>query len=133
VLVESAAMFSKYCGVPKEEVTVCPSVEWAADFGDAQTILDITFNGRFITQHGSVNWSQANDPTLNKAMDAAEEVQGQDQRNSAWGKIDEQIVEKAIAIPVDWDKPAWLEGKNVEGVGQLWNSGQWDYAYTSLK
>jgi hypothetical protein len=66
-------------------------------------------------------------------MNAAEEVQGQQARDVAWGKIDDQLVERATAIPVDWDKPAWIEGSQVEGVGQLWNSGQWDYSYTSLK
>ncbi len=133
VVVEKDAMYAKYCGVPKEEVTVCPSVEWAADFGDAQTILDITFSGKYITPQGSVNWSQTNIPEINKEMEAAEEAQGQAARNVAWGKIDDQLVERAAAIPVDWDKPAWLEGTQVEGVGQLWNSGQWDYSYTSLK
>jgi peptide/nickel transport system substrate-binding protein len=132
-LVESATMYSKFCGVPKEEITVCPSVEWAADFGDPQTVLNITFSGKYITAEGSVNWSQANNPMINHEMEAAEEIQGQQARNVAWAKIDDQLVEKAIAIPVDWDKPAWLEGSGVEGVGQLWNSGQWDYSYTSLK
>jgi peptide/nickel transport system substrate-binding protein len=133
LILEKATMFSKYCGVPKEEITVCPSVEWAADFGDAQTILDITFNGKYITPEGSVNWSQANIPAINKEMEEAEAVQGQTARNVAWGKIDDQLVERAVAIPIAWDKPAWLEGTNVAGVGQLWNSGQWDYSYTSLK
>jgi peptide/nickel transport system substrate-binding protein len=132
-LVEKAAMYSKYCGVPKEETTVCPNVEWAADFGDAQTILNITFNGKYITPEGSVNWSQTNIPQINAEMNAAEEVQGQQARDVAWAKIDDQLVERATAIPVDWDKPAWIEGSQVEGVGQLWNSGQWDYSYTSLK
>jgi peptide/nickel transport system substrate-binding protein len=132
-IVEKAAMYSKYCGVPKEETTICPSVEWAADFGDAQTVLDITFNGQYITPEGSVNWSQANIPAINKAMDEAEQIQGESARSAAWGKIDDELVEHAVAIPVDWDKPAWIEGSEVEGVGQLWNSGQWDYSYTSLK
>ncbi len=133
VVVEKDAMYAKYCGVPKAEITVCPSVEWAADFGDAQTILNITFSGKYITPQGSVNWSQTNIPLINKEMEAAEDVQGQSARNVAWAKIDDQLVERATAIPVDWDKPAWLEGTHVEGVGQLWNSGQWDYSYTSLK
>jgi hypothetical protein len=38
-----------------------------------------------------------------------------------------------VAIPFDWDKQPNIESKNVAGVGDLWNSGAWDYAYTSLK
>jgi peptide/nickel transport system substrate-binding protein len=58
-LPEVPTMYAKYCNVPKEEVTVCPSVGWISDFADAQTVLNITFNGKFINATGNVNWSQA--------------------------------------------------------------------------
>jgi peptide/nickel transport system substrate-binding protein len=132
-LVESATMYSKYCGVPKEEVDVCPSVGWAADFADPQTVLNITFNGKFINPTNNNNWSQTNDPQINEAMSKAETVQGETARASAWAKIDVQLVENAAAIPFDWDKQANIEGSEVAGVGDLWNVGQWDYSWTSLK
>ena len=44
-----------------------------------------------------------------------------------------KIVEKANVVPFDWDKQANLEGSGVQGVGDLWNVGAWDYAWTSLK
>ena len=44
-LVEQSTMYAKYCNVPKEEIDVCPSVGWIADFADPQTVLNITFNG----------------------------------------------------------------------------------------
>ena len=47
-LPESSIAYSKFCEVPKEEITVCPSVGWIADFGDPQTVLNITFNGKYI-------------------------------------------------------------------------------------
>ena len=31
------------------------------------------------------------------------------------------------------DKPAWIEGTGVEGVGQLWNQGQWYSRFTSYR
>ncbi len=132
-LVESATMYGKYCGVPEEEVDVCPSVGWAADFADPQTVLNITFNGKFISSTGNVNWSQTNVPQINAAMSAAETVQGQSARASAWAKIDEELVKQAAAIPFDWDKQPQIEGSEVAGVGDLWNVGQWDYNWTSLK
>ena len=39
-LVETATMYAKYCNVPKEEIDVCPSVGWIADFADPQTVLE---------------------------------------------------------------------------------------------
>ena len=132
-LPESSIAYAKYCNIPKEEITVCPSVGWIADFGDPQTVLNITFNGKYIPAVGNVNWSQTNIPHINEMMDKAELAVGTNARASAWAKIDEEIVREAAAIPFDWDKQANVEGKEVAGVGQLWNSGEWDLDYTSLK
>ena len=125
--------YSKYCNVPKEEITVCPSVGWIADFDDPQTVLNVTFNGKFIPPVNNVNWSQADDPHINEMMDKAELVTGNGARANAWAKIDEELVKEANAIPFDWDKQANVEGTEVLGVGQLWNSGEWDLSFTSLK
>ena len=44
-LVTQDAMYTKFCNVPTADVAICPNVSWGKDFGDAQTILDPTFNG----------------------------------------------------------------------------------------
>ena len=132
-LVEASTMYAKYCNVPKEEITVCPNVGWIADFPDPQTVLNITFNGTTITQTGNVNWGQTNVPKINAAMAAAEDVIGTEARAKAWAKIDDELVEDAAAIPFDWDKQAGIEGSGVNGVGDIWDVGEWDYSYTSLK
>lgn len=132
-LVETSTMYAKYCNVPKEEITVCPSVGWIADFADPQTVLNITFNGTTIVPTGNVNWGQTDDPKINAAMAAAENVVGEEARANAWAKIDVELVEDAAAIPFDWDKQANIEGSDVDGVGDIWNVGEWDYNYTSLK
>lgn len=133
VLVDSATMYAKYCNVPKENIDVCPNVGWIADFADPQTVLNITFNGKTITQTGNVNWGQTNIPKLNAAMTAAESVTGAPARAAAWAKIDTEIVENAAAVPFDWDKQGNIEGTAVHGVGDLWDIGEWDYSWTSLK
>ncbi len=126
-------MYAKYCNVPKEEIDVCPSVGWAADFADPQTVLNITFNGKFINPIGNENWSQTNVPKINAAMTAAETVAGTGARATAWAKIDDELVQDAAAIPFDWDKDANIEGADVHGVGDIWDDGAWDYSFTSLK
>ncbi len=132
-LVETATMYAKYCEVPKEEIDVCPSVGWIADFADPQAVLNITFNGKFINETGNVNFSQANNAELNKEMTEGESITGKSARATAWAKIDERVVEKAMAVPFDWDKQANIEGAGVQGVGDLWDVGEWDYAWTSLR
>jgi peptide/nickel transport system substrate-binding protein len=133
MLVETSTMYAKYCNVPKEEIDVCPNVGWIADFADPETVLDATFNGNDIVRTGNVNWGQTNVPRINAAMTKAELITGKAARASAWAKIDEELVEDAAAIPFDWDKQANIEGAQVNGVGDLWNTGAWDYSWTSLK
>ena len=132
-LVDKSVMYGKFCTVPAEAIDVCPNVGWVADFGDPQAVLDVTFNGKHIEPSGSANYGQVNVPQINRAMDAAELIVGTKARASAWAKIDEELVAQAVAIPYDFEKQPNIESSNVAGVGDLWNGGAWDYAYTSLK
>jgi peptide/nickel transport system substrate-binding protein len=132
-LVETATMYAKFCNVPKEEIDICPSVGWIADFADPQAVLNITFNGKFINETGNVNWGQTNVPAINAAATEAESITSKAARAAAWAKIDEKVVEDAAAVPFDWDKQANIEGSRVQGVGDLWDVGEWDYSWTSLK
>ncbi|HEX3511188.1 MAG TPA: ABC transporter substrate-binding protein [Solirubrobacteraceae bacterium] len=133
-LVDQATMYQKYCGNVAEEIDVCPSVGWIADFGDPQATLDVPFNGKLIITNGTnSNWGQVNHPKINKAMEEASKIVGVSARATAWAKIDRELVEEAVAVPYDWDKQPSIESKNVAGVGDLWNIGSWDYSYTSLK
>jgi peptide/nickel transport system substrate-binding protein len=133
-LVDQSVMYSKYCGVVSEKIDVCPNVGWLADFGDPEAVLSVPFNGKYIVNNGTnSNWGLVNVPKINKAMTEAELVVGTTARAEAWAKIDEMLVEEAVAAPYDWDKEPVIESKNVAGVGDVWNEGSWDYNYTSLK
>jgi len=133
-LVEHTVMYSKYCGVVSEKIDVCPNVGWIADFGDPQAVLDVPFNGNLIAKNGTnSNWGLVNHPKINAAMEAASKVVGTKARGEAWAKIDRELVEEAVAIPYQWAKEPYIESKDVEGVNQYWNSGTWDYSFTSLK
>jgi peptide/nickel transport system substrate-binding protein len=125
-------MYSKFCGVPKNEPEICPSVGWLKDFADPQTMLDPVFNGKNIVQTGNVNWSQLNDPTLNSEMDKAETVVGDQARAQAWAKIDKDIMGTAAAVPWMWDKPYLVRSANVVPVLNQANAA-WDLSSMSLK
>jgi peptide/nickel transport system substrate-binding protein len=133
-LVEHTVMYSKYCGVVTEKIDVCPNVGWVPDFGDPQAVLDVPFNGNLIVQNGTnSNWGLVNHPKINAAMEAASKIVGVKARGEAWAKIDRELVEEAVAVPYQWAKEAYIESKDVDGVNDYWNSGTWDYSFTSLK
>ncbi|TMK97129.1 MAG: hypothetical protein E6G34_13495 [Actinobacteria bacterium] len=133
-LVEHTVMYSKYCGVVSEKIDVCPNVGWIPDFGDPQAVLDVPFNGNLIVKNGTnSNWGLVNHAKINAAMEAASKVVGVQARGEAWAKIDRELVEEAVVVPYQWAKEPYIKSKDVVGVGQFWNAGTWDYAYTSLK
>ncbi len=132
-LVDQSVVYAKYCGVPKAEIDACPSVGWARDFADPQSILYVPFYGPAITPTNNSNWGQVNDPTINAAMVKASQVVGTAARAQAWAKIDDMLVNLAVAVPWSFDKQPNIESADVRGINDLWNTGNWDWSYTSLK
>jgi len=131
--VDQSVMYEKYCGVPKAEIDACPQVGWIRDFADPQTTLYVPFYGPAITPSNNSNWGQVNDPAINAAMDKASVAQGVAATNAAWAKVDDMLVNQAVAVPWIWDNQPNIEAANVRGINDLWNTGSWDYAFTSLK
>ena len=102
-LVTRDTMFTKFCNVPKSEVHVCPSVGWAQDFADPQTMLDPTFNGDNILETGNSNWPELDVPEINEQIDAAKLVTDPAERAQAWADVNKAIMEQAPSIPYMWD------------------------------
>jgi peptide/nickel transport system substrate-binding protein len=95
-------------------------------------MLDATFNGKNILQHGNVNWPQLDVPAINDAMKTASTIPVGPERNAAWGKINHMIAEQAPAIPWIWDKSAEVASKNVQLVMNGYFVGG-DFNFSSLK
>ena len=96
-------MYAKYCGVPKQEIDVCPTVGWIRDFADPLTVLYVPFYGPAIVPTNNSNWGQVNDPQINAAMQKAALVTDPTARAQAWANVDKMLVNQAVAIPEDFD------------------------------
>ena len=131
-LVTRDTMFTKFCNVPDSEVHVCPSVGWAQDFADPQTMIDPTFNGGAIVETGNSNWPELDVPEVNKAIDAATLVTEPQPRAEAWAEANKAVVEQAPAITYMWDYQALAASPNVRGV-QNGYSTTWDLNFTSVR
>jgi peptide/nickel transport system substrate-binding protein len=133
ISVDHAAMYTKFCGVPKNEPNICPNVGWLADFHEPQTLLDPTFNGKNIIPTNNSNWPLLNDPTINKLMQQAEGQLNAETRYKEWGKIDQLITESAAAIPWVWETSPTLYSSRVTQATELWNGGEPDVSFMSVK
>jgi len=131
-LVQQAVMYGKYCGVPKQHISVCPSSGWIRDFDDPLTVLYVPFNGAAIVPTNNANWSNLNDPAINNAMNQAELITNPTAAAAAWAKIDDQLVNIAAGLPETFDSQPNIRAANVRGINDLWNVGSWDFAFSSL-
>jgi len=132
-LVDQATMYSKYCGVPKQNIDGCPAVGWIRDFADPLSVLYATFYGPSIVPTNNSNWGQVNDPAINAAMQKAALVVDPTARAQAWANVDKMLVDQAVAVPEEFDSQPNIQSKDVKGVDDLWNVGRWDLSFTSLK
>jgi peptide/nickel transport system substrate-binding protein len=131
-LVTRDTMFTKFCNVPDSEVNVCPSVGWAQDFADPQTMLDPTFNGENIIPSQNSNWPEVDDPRLNDEIDSAKLVTEPAERAQAWADVNHSIMERALSIPYMWDYQSVVISPNMRGV-QSGYSTTWDWNFTSVR
>jgi peptide/nickel transport system substrate-binding protein len=132
-LVSQAAMLRSYCAVPARQIEVCPGVTRGPDFAGPEALLRPAFYGASITRLNSPNVGQVSVPTINAAMDAALLIRDPATKAATWGRIDQELVDNAVAIPFQFLNQPALESCDVAGVTAQWNAGWWDYAFTSLQ
>lgn len=130
--VNQATMLAKYCTVPKLNIDACPALGWVRDFADPLATLYATFNGNSITPSGNPNPGQVNVPAINQAEERAALIVNPTQRDDAWARVDDTLVDDAAAIPEEYDNQPNIRSKDVRAVDDVWNVGTWDLAYTSL-
>ena len=105
-LVQPQTMYTRYCNTPSAKVAVCPNVGWLKDFADGQTILSPTFDGKNILEQGNSNWSELDDPAINKAIDAAEIAPGGRSAPRPGPRSTRWSPRRRPPIPWIWDKHA---------------------------
>lgn len=133
ISVQHSAMYTRFCGVPKNTPNICPNVGWLADFHEPQADLDANFNGKNILPANNVNWSLLNDPKINALMAKAEVELNPEKRWAEWGHIDDLITESAAAIPWIWENSPTLYSTKVTHASELWNGGEPDVSFMSVK
>jgi peptide/nickel transport system substrate-binding protein len=131
--VPTTTMYSKFCQVPKALVPICPNPGWGSDFFAAQSFINPLFNGKNIVPAGNVNYSLVNDPKLNAQIEKAKQITDPAASAKAWGDLDKEVTNQSYFVIWLWDNNIGLQSTNVKGVSSKFNSGAWDFTYSSLK
>jgi len=132
--VEHAVMYTKFCNNVANTPQVCPNVGWIKDFNDGQAMIDVPFNSATITGSPANNANQAllKNSSIDSALNAAKYITDPTQRAAEYGKIDDQIMAQAPAVPWLWDYEANVASSNVVPVVNEFN-GLADLTFTSIK
>jgi peptide/nickel transport system substrate-binding protein len=133
ISVEHSAMYTRFCGVPKNTPNMCPNVGWLSDFHEPQADLDANFNGKNILPANNVNWSLYNNPKVNALMAKAELELNNEKRWADWAKIDQMITTAAAAVPWLWEASPTLYSTRVTHASEMWNGGEPDVSFMSVK
>ena len=88
---------------------------WSPDWPNGYSVFYPCWSGKNIGD-GRSNYAQLNDPSVNKAIDAAAKITDTAAANKAWGDVDRQIMELAAVVP-DYHKIRnWMYGSKVGNV-----------------
>ncbi|GCB46158.1 ABC transporter substrate-binding protein [Streptomyces sp. NL15-2K] len=88
---------------------------WSPDWPNGYSVFFPCWSGKNIGD-GRSNYAQLNDPSVNKAIDAAAKIADVEEANKAWGAVDRQIMELAAVVP-DYHKIRnWMYGSKVGNV-----------------
>jgi peptide/nickel transport system substrate-binding protein len=92
--------------------------DWIADWPNASTVLPTLFDGRLIKKNPQANQdlSYLNDPKVNALIDKAAKMTDVQQRNAAYGRMDEQILKDAAVVPLTYMNFSDMSGSKVGGV-----------------
>ena len=93
-------------------------------------MLYVPFYGPAIVPTNNSNWGQVNNPQVNAAMKSAALITNPAARAQAWANIDKMLVNQAVAVPEEFDNQPNIESKDVAGVNELWNEGDWDLSWS---
>ena len=82
---------------------------------------------------GNVNTAEVNDPKLNDQIDEARQITDPERAAKAWGDLDREVTNQAYFITWLWDNNIGLQSNNLNGVSSKFNSGAYDWAFSSFK
>ena len=129
--VPHATMLTKFCQVPKSNTAICPNLGWARL--SPRRASSGLCSAAGTSSHGNVNTAEVNDPKLNKQIDDAIAETDPEKAATAWGDLDKEVTDQSYFITWLWDNNVGLQSNNMNGISSKFNSGAFDYAFSSLK
>ncbi|MFJ3756834.1 ABC transporter substrate-binding protein [Streptomyces sp. NPDC090080] len=102
---------------------------WSPDWPNGYSVFYPCWSGKNIGD-GRSNYAQLNDPSVNKAIDAAAKLTDPEAANKAWGAVDKQVMELSAVVPDYHSIRNWMYGSKIGNV--VYDAGNTCIALTKL-
>lgn len=102
---------------------------WGADFPTGQGFLQPIIDGRFIEQSGNNNFSEINDPAINKLFDDAIAETDPNKAGEIYKQMNKKLSEAAVYLPFVYEKNiTWRSTRLTNAYTTEAYNGRYDYA-----
>ncbi|MBT2539868.1 ABC transporter substrate-binding protein [Streptomyces sp. ISL-44] len=102
---------------------------WGADFPTGQGFSQPLVDGRFILQSGNNNFSELNDPAINKLFDEAIAETDPAKAGDIYKQMNQKVSEAAVYLPFVYDKTiTWRSSRLTNAYTSDAYNGRYDYA-----
>ncbi|MEU9143128.1 ABC transporter substrate-binding protein [Streptomyces sp. NPDC048349] len=102
---------------------------WGADFPTGQGFSQPLVDGRFILQSGNNNFSELNDPAINKLFDDAIAETDPNKAGEIYKAMNQKVSEAAVYLPFVYDKTiTWRSSRLTNAYTSDAYNGRYDYA-----
>jgi len=89
---------------------------WGADWPTGYGFFSSLIDGRKILPQGNSNYSETNDPAINKMIDDAVASTDANKAAAIWGNVDKQLMQDATLVPMTYDKALVISSTNITNV-----------------
>jgi ABC-type transport system substrate-binding protein len=122
---KGSALWDKSLAIPAKRLEhQLGQTIWNPDFrGDdnARGTIVPQFDGRLLHANLVANFSEYNNPTVNRLIDRALAELDRDRRAAMWGQIDQRIMQDAPLVPLLWENYSFQWSARVHG----WRYDPW--------
>jgi peptide/nickel transport system substrate-binding protein len=96
--------YTQFYQVTDSGTAVGSSAGWCKDYNDAFTFMDPLLHGGNIDETGAnQNYSEIDDPELNRLIEEASALPPGAERDAAWEEANKKATELAVWVPWTWD------------------------------
>lgn len=106
------ATYFEVIGTPSQQKDLAFS-GWCNGWMTGETLLEPLFDGDRIAEKGNSNYSQLNDPEINKGFDEIPLITDLEEKRARYGELDRKILELAPFVPLVHGTSLQMVGGNV--------------------